>query len=197
MRKVFIFLCVMLLLCGISGSAAAIPYLDVNGHHSGPIWMGEILNPIETWVFDLVNDTLEVGDISAGDTINTAETKIAISLAGPDLGTRWLEIADLSFDGTLVFNDVEVDNGFYTFNVSSYLGSDYSLSVIISDVHHTDGLLPANFQVDDIRVYGDYTPALGAAATAVPVPEASTMLLLGSGLIGLATFGRKRFSKKA
>jgi hypothetical protein len=195
MGKLLAILWVTLLFLGISGRAEAIPYLDVNGDHSGPVWMGEIVNPSETWVFDLVNDTLVDGDISSGDIIDNAYTRIAVSLAGPDLGNRWLEIADLSFDGTQVLSDVEVDNGFYSFSVSSYLRSDYILSVTISDVHHTGGLLPANFRVDDIRVHGDYTPALGVAATSVPVPEPHTLLLVGFGLLGVSAVGRRKLVK--
>lgn len=43
--------------------------------------------------------------------------------------------------------------------------------------------------------YGQTTSAFFADGTTTPVPEPGTMLLLGSGLIGLAGWGRKKFRK--
>lgn len=46
-------------------------------------------------------------------------------------------------------------------------------------------------------VFNNGITAYGADTTAAPVPEPSTVLLLGLGLICMAGYGRKRFSKKA
>ncbi len=47
-------------------------------------------------------------------------------------------------------------------------------------------------QETDSAIFMNY----GARVVASPVPEPATMLLLGSGLIGLAGYGRKKFFKK-
>ena len=89
-------------------------------------------------------------------------------------------------DGTWGFG--EVDTNDYTYDINASYLDDGSFSVVLAS-------LWGDFYIDKSVLEIIYNPSDPNAASA-PVPEPATMLLLGSGLIGVSFVGRKKFFKR-
>ncbi len=91
---------------------------------------------------------------------------------------------------------VDANNPAGTFTFAYTLGNGQNFLTITATVGET--IFSVTF--DDTTGFQDFNQprisGLGGDTTVTPVPEPSAMLLLGSGLIGLAGYGRKKFFKK-
>ena len=97
------------------------------------------------------------------------------------------EFSDILLNGVGVVRNWEVDPGWWSLgNVTAFIGADHLLNVTFN---RTGG----DFGVSWVNLHGHYTD--GNPTAAAPVPEPSTMLLLGAGMIGIAGTSRKWWHK--
>ncbi len=179
MKKFLMFLCAMTLVFGLVGTASAIPYVDTYdaGHYRMDPYGA---NSSVSWTFDITDDGF--------DPVTQDVTSADVVLNFQDDGFDWYEYADLDVGGN-EFN-WEVNTGDVSFTVTSLM--------TLSDIGTVDATLTCtrgDFYFNTATLFAEGTDPVNVGNE--PVPEPSTILLMGAGLLGLAGYSRKRFSKKS
>ncbi len=173
----------MTLVFGMVGTASAIPYTDT--YDAGHIYMrGSLFGSDDSvsWTFDITDNGFNP------NTQDVISASVGLNLS--DDGCDFFEFARLNVGDNRFY--WEVDNGNISFAITSLMS--------LSDTGKVAATLTARwgdfyFNSATLSAIGTKPDPSGGDVPA-PVPEPSTILLMGTGILGLVAYGRKRYHKK-
>ncbi len=181
----------MILVFGMVGTASAISYTYTDDYDAGHLLMkGRLLGYDDSvsWKFNIADKDSGFFNPTKQD---VTSAQISLSLQDDTGCFDFWEFANLGV-GDNSFN-WEVNTGDVSFTIASLM--------TLSDSGTVEATLTATlgdfyFRHATLTAQGT-DPGSDIDTSAVPVPEPSTMLLMGTGILGLVAYGRKRFNLKA
>jgi hypothetical protein len=143
-----------------------------------------ILGCTEQQIANLELYKLDIGGSESGSYNNYYSVENVIPTSDPAGLNIVFEGGTLpSIPSYLFVKDGNANPNWYFYNLSNFQWNGTDL-LKLQDFWIGDGQLGRG-AISHVSLYG----------TSAPVPEPATMLLLGSGLVGLAGFGRKKFKR--
>jgi PEP-CTERM motif len=148
----------------------------------GPAWAG--------------NFAAGMGLVYNGAAFGNTPTDISLTFDQAENGVGAFIQADYlgPFTATITLYDA-LDQALGSFSAGGTSDQNPGTALFIGAFDYTDQVWAAQFHVVDL--YGNNDFSIGTAELPSTVPEPASLLLMGSGLLGLATFIRRRRSLKS